>query len=173
MVSIKNITVEKKITVTFKETWDYGLIWLIRAICGMSHALPTKMILPSWELFLFLSFILLSEIIKMSRIKHASLCISKIMHVVFYFKISTLSLGFFPFFQPKEGCIWTGWWKNWGLLKVSEKYDEKAIKTEDIELCSYFQNCFTYFRLLILLSQLLIQYLFFICLRYCTFTKIV
>ena len=23
---------------------------------------------------------------------------------------------------------------------MSEKYDEKAIKTEDIELCSYFQN---------------------------------
>ena len=57
---------------------------------------------------------------------------------------------------------------------MSEKYDEKAIKTEDIELCSYFQKLyFTYFKLLILLSQLLIQYLFFICLRYCTFTKIV
>lgn len=70
----------------------------------MSHALPTKMILPSRELFPFLSFILLSEIISMSRIKHASLCISKIMCVLFYFKISTLlsERWIFPFLAAKR-----------------------------------------------------------------------
>lgn len=52
----------------------------------------------------FLSFILLSEIIKMSRIKHGSLCISKIMHVLFYFKISTLlsEPWIFPFLAAKR-----------------------------------------------------------------------
>lgn len=45
-----------------------------------------------------------SEIIKMSRIKHGSLCISKIMHVLFYFKISTLlsEPWIFPFLAAKR-----------------------------------------------------------------------